>query len=119
MHRLSGSKNFTEECDKNVLYPRGIQYYPAGRPPQQHIINPNQVKNYLNQAVDMRMSNGHRLCNVFITYVSPQTDKAQPDYGDMTYVRIIDGKFVSLSNNTQNIDEVGPAGSLCGHRPSW
>ncbi|URJ48384.1 hypothetical protein [Paenibacillus polymyxa] len=99
-------------------YPGGVQYYQAGRPPQ-HFLNPDQVKNYLNQAVDMRMSSGRSLCNVYITYVSSQTDKEKPDYGDMTYLRIIDGKFVSFSNNTQNIDEVGPAGSLCGHRPSW
>ncbi|KAF6631914.1 hypothetical protein H6F38_13115 [Paenibacillus sp. EKM208P] len=83
------------------------------------MLNPNQVSKFINQAVDMRLSSGSRLCNVFITFVSPETDKNKPTYGDMTYVRIIDGKFVSLENNTQNVDEIGPAGSICGHRPSW
>ncbi|MFW5436579.1 hypothetical protein [Paenibacillus apiarius] len=102
-------------------YPQAVlQYHPVPRQqPILKFVNPGQVMPFLHQAVDMRLSSGSRICNAYIVYVSAETDKTQPTYGDVIYVRIIDGKFVTLQNNTQNIDEIGPAGSICGHRPSW
>ncbi|PRS10730.1 hypothetical protein C6W22_01955 [Bacillus atrophaeus] len=77
------------------------------------ILNPLQVLNYVGQPVDMRLTNGERICNVFLHYVNPTTNTADPDYGDLVYLRFRNNRFNSISGNTQNIDQIGAAGSIC------